>query len=199
MNIAAINCGSAKFPAIEDMLRATGANVTPLQLADCHPKELNAMDALVLSGGHYLFTDPGATPDIRDRFTFLPEIEAPLLGICLGMQAMAIALGGSVVRGPERRVREKIEWTTDHRLFDGLPSGTEFAEDHCEGVALPEPASSRILAQSEHYPVEAFAATDRPWFGVQFHPEVSGPQGLSLIRNFLALATTRHPGPTTAH
>ncbi len=112
----------------------------------------------------------------------------PLLGICLGHQAIFEALGGEI--GPAKRpmhgMASEIE-LLDSRLFDGLGERAAFARYHSlVGVLESLPDSLRVTAWSEEREIMAVEHRAHPTFGVQFHPEsVLSPAGYQLLRNFL--------------
>ncbi len=179
-----IDCESAKTPLIEQSVIVTGRQVTVAHWHSVKIITINQYRALIISGGPHLFTD--SKQALMDVFSFIPSLAIPTLGICLGGQAIALALGGDIYRGKERRYFDTMNIHQPHTLFQTLPSGTAFKEDHCEGI---HPSGNMtVLASSEHYPVEAFAAKDKPLLGVQFHPESSGASGQQLISNFLSWA-----------
>jgi GMP synthase-like glutamine amidotransferase len=91
------------------------------------------------------------------------EAEVPVLGVCFGSQALAVALGGSVERAP----KGEVGWL---RVRGGDPSVPEgpWAQYHYEVVSLP--ATALELARS---PVGPAAFRVGPHFGVQFHPEAT--------------------------
>ncbi len=117
--------------------------------------------------------------------------EVPILGICLGHQVIAEALGGRVVRGAEpvhgRTSRVRHDGT---ELFDGLPSPLTVCRYHslcAEEVALPEVL--RVTARSEDGTVMAIEHRSRPTFGVQFHPEsILTDGGFRILANFFRAA-----------
>lgn len=120
----------------------------------------------------------------------------PVLGICLGMQAIVSAFGGEVVRanvpvhGQSSMVRHN-----QHPLFDEIPNPFEAGRYHslvAEPTCVPDELS--IIAQSELSDssasiVMAVAHQRLPIAGLQFHPEsIMTPQGSRLLRNFLSWA-----------
>ncbi|MFN8581868.1 MAG: aminodeoxychorismate/anthranilate synthase component II [Gemmatimonadaceae bacterium] len=120
-----------------------------------------------------------------------PEI--PILGVCLGHQAIGEAYGGRVVRagrvmhGKTSRIRhDEVE------LFDGLPNPLRVMRYHSLIVERHSlPACLRVTAETEDAPdeIHAMRHVDHPVWGVQFHPEsVLTEGGLEIIRNFLRLA-----------
>jgi len=116
----------------------------------------------------------------------------PLLGVCLGMQSMAAAFGGAVVRAPTLVHGEASEVTNDGLgLYAGLPRRFDAARYHSLCVD-PEhlPAELRVTATSEaDGVVMGVRHVDLPMEGVQFHPEsVLTPEGPHLLANFLRLA-----------
>jgi anthranilate synthase/aminodeoxychorismate synthase-like glutamine amidotransferase len=116
----------------------------------------------------------------------------PLLGVCLGMQSMAVAFGGSVVRAPTLVHGEASEVTHDgDGLLAGLPPAFPAARYHSLSVdpaTLPD--SIRVTAMSEaDRVVMGIRHVSLPLEGVQFHPEsVLTPSGPLLLANFLRLA-----------
>ena len=119
----------------------------------------------------------------------------PILGVCLGHQAIGEAFGGRVVRA-DRLMHGKTTMVahTGHPLFLGIPSPMEVMRYHSL-VVSPEqlPAELEIVAWSSDRPrgqeIMALCHRTLPVYGVQFHPEsVATLQGKRLLINFLALA-----------
>jgi anthranilate synthase/aminodeoxychorismate synthase-like glutamine amidotransferase len=111
----------------------------------------------------------------------------PLLGVCLGHQAIASAFGGAVVRAPEPRHGKSSAVRHDGSpLFAGVPSPFEAGRYHSlvvDEAALPPELA--VTARTEDGVVMALAHRDRPVYGVQFHPEsVLTPLGERLLANF---------------
>jgi GMP synthase (glutamine-hydrolysing) len=137
---------------------------------------------LVLSGGPASVYADGAPP-LRPE---LLELGIPVLGICYGMQAMALGLGGQVEAADvaefgrtELRVREP------GRLLAGLPREQTCWMSHRDTVFEPPPGFS-ALASSPASPVAAFESVEHGLYGIQFHPEVvHTPHGTDVLRTFL--------------
>jgi anthranilate synthase component II len=115
----------------------------------------------------------------------------PLLGVCLGHQAIAAFHGGSVVRAPAPRHGKSSPVTHDgSALFGGMSSPFEAGRYHSlvvreEGL----PGELSVTAISDDGLVMALAHRAKPVFGVQFHPEsVLTPEGERLLANFLEAA-----------
>lgn len=116
----------------------------------------------------------------------------PLLGVCLGHQAIGAAFGGRVIRAPEP-MHGKISRIFHDRsgVFAGLPSPFSATRYHSlivERASLPP--ELRITASSEDGLVMGLEHIERPIHGVQFHPEsIASQHGHEILRNFLTLAS----------
>lgn len=115
----------------------------------------------------------------------------PLLGVCLGHQAIGQAFGGQIVRAP-KLMHGKLS-AVHHDgdgLFDGLPRGFEATRYHSlvvERESLPQ--SLEVHAETDDGVIMGLAHRDWPIFGVQFHPEsIASEQGHALLANFLRIA-----------
>jgi GMP synthase (glutamine-hydrolysing) len=139
--------------------------------------------ALVLSGGPASVYSPGA-PKLR---TELLELGIPVLGICYGMQAMVLELGGRV-EGAEAGEFGRTELNladAGGRLLAGLPSEQQCWMSHRDSVFEP-PQGFTALAASPGSPVAALEDTERGLYGIQFHPEVvHTPYGQQILDRFL--------------
>ena len=119
----------------------------------------------------------------------------PLLGVCLGHQAIGEAFGGRVVRA-ERLMHGKTTMVshTGHPLFEGIPAPFEVMRYHSLVVsAVGLPRDLEVSAWSDDRPtgeeIMALCHRSMPVFGVQFHPEsVATKDGKRLLGNFLRLA-----------
>lgn len=152
-------------------------------------------DAIVISPGPCTPAEAGiSVPLVRSLGP-----TTPILGVCLGHQAIAEAYGGRVVRA--KRVMHGKTSLIRHAgrdLFAGLPSPLEVMRYHslvAESQTLP--LELEVLAVAEDDPSEIHALRHRrfPVWGVQFHPEsVMTASGRTLLRNFLDLAAAFRSG-----
>jgi anthranilate synthase component II len=145
--------------------------------------------AIVVSPGPCAPSQAGVTVPLIQRW----GSSIPLLGVCLGHQAIGEAYGGRVVRAS--RVMHGKSSTVQHDgtgLFEGLPSPLPVMRYHSlivERASLP--AELEVVAVSTEDPTEIHALRHRshPVWGVQFHPEsILTTGGKTLLRNFLSLA-----------
>jgi para-aminobenzoate synthetase len=153
-----------------------------------------AVDNIVISPG------PGRPEHARDvgvSLDVLKRSELPVLGVCLGHQALAHITGGAVEHAPEVMHGRLSPIDHDGRgLFAGIPQGFAAVRYHSLVVgALP--AELRVTAWTPDEIVMGIEHRTRPMWGVQFHPEsISTEHGRTLLRNFRDL--TRAQGPPAA-
>ncbi len=148
-------------------------------------------DAVLISPG------PGRPEKAGRTIEMIAEAEAraiPLLGVCLGHQAIAIHHGGIVERAPAPR-HGKASRVLHHGagIFAGLSNPFEAGRYHSLVVREKGlPAELTVTARSEDGIVMALSHRSLPVFGVQFHPEsVLTPEGEKLLANFLQWRTSR--------
>ena len=137
---------------------------------------------LVLSGGPASVYSDDAPPLRPELF----ELGIPVLGICYGMQAMALGLGGHVEGAEVAEFgRTDLEVKEPGRLLAGLPGEQTCWMSHRDTVFEPPPGFT-ALASSPASPVAAFESVERGLYGIQFHPEVvHTPYGTQVLETFL--------------
>src|SRR3954449_1036152 len=137
---------------------------------------------LILSGGPASVYADGAPKLDRE----LLELGIPVLGICYGMQLIALDLGGKV-EGAEVGEFGRSDLTVREpgRLLAGLPAAQTCWMSHRDTVFAPPPGFT-ALASSTASPVAAFESRERAIYGIQFHPEVvHTPYGNHVLTTFL--------------
>jgi len=138
---------------------------------------------LILSGGPASVYEPGA-PAFP---TQLLDLGIPMLGICYGMQAMVLALGGRVesAESGEFGRTDLVLRDGGGKLLGGLPEEQSCWMSHRDAV-FEAPAGFDPLASSPNSPVAALEMPDRGLYGIQFHPEVvHTPYGTEILTRFL--------------
>jgi anthranilate synthase component 2/para-aminobenzoate synthetase component 2 len=162
--------------------------------ADVAEIERLAPAAIVLSPGPCTPTEAGCSLDVVRHFTG----RLPILGVCLGHQTIAAALGGRIVRGSEPMHGRATAIKHDGRsIFAGLPNPLTVGRYHSLVVdAGALPAQLAVTARSSDGTVMALAHREHPVVGVQFHPEsILTECGLEMLAAFLRLAGLPTPSP----
>ena len=152
---------------------------------------LDAIEALgpthiVISPGPGRPEDAGITAAVIERF----GPTRPVLGVCLGHQAIGMVYGGSVVRAPAPLHGKTSMIDHDARgVFTGLPAPFEAGRYHSLVVAADGlPAVLEVSARTADGIIMGLRHREYPVHGVQFHPEsVLTGEGRHLLRNFLSL------------
>ena len=152
-------------------------------------------DQLVLSPGPCSPAEAGICVDAIRHFTG----KLPLLGVCLGHQAIGAALGGQVVRAQVQMHGKASTLRHDGRgVFKGLPSPFSVIRYHSLAIeAATLPTCLEVTATSEDGEImgvrhRELAGTATPLEGVQFHPEsILSEHGHAMLRNFIEMSTAR--------
>jgi anthranilate synthase component II len=116
----------------------------------------------------------------------------PILGVCLGHQAIAMAFGGRVI-GARQLMHGKVSSVTadGKSVYRGIQSPFEAMRYHSLAVSREDlPSCLAITAEAEDGEIMGIRHTEHPTEGIQFHPEsIMTPVGKRLLRNFLVTAT----------
>jgi anthranilate synthase component 2 len=162
---------------------------TEVVKSDAEPAE-----ALVERRAAAVILSPGpGRPEQAGCFPRLLEIlpaQTPLLGVCLGHQALGVAAGGVVERAMPVHGKASLVYHEGRGILAGVPNPFEAGRYHSL-VVLREglPDELEITAWSEDGLVMAVQHRELSRFGVQFHPEsILTPDGPTIVRNFLKLA-----------
>lgn len=153
----------------------------PSQIADFGAK------GIILSGGPESTTLPDAPRAPQEVF----DSGLPVLGICYGMQTMAVQLGGATEAADQREFgHAEVDVVNADALFAGLSDHAGAPRlnvwmSHGDHVSRVPPGFT-VTATTDRIPVAAMANQARRWYGVQFHPEVTHTlQGQTLLRRFV--------------
>ena len=153
------------------------ANTTPVDQIDA--------DALILSGGAPRVA--WESPRLGNCIEYFDRFDGPILGECVGMQLMAIHYGGKA--GPSEIPEyglSRLKVVVEDDLFRGLPKEFMVWESHNDEVK--EVPDFAILAMSENCKIQAMKHVEKPFYGVQFHPEVNDTEyGSRILNNFISL------------
>jgi glutamine amidotransferase len=198
VSIALIDYGAGNLTSVRKALAAAGGEVfTPTE-----PGRLDDAQALVVPGvGNYAAT-AALGIEWREAISRAVERGVPLIGICLGMQWLfegsdeAAGMAGlGAIKGTCARLRlgrkvPHVGWNTldvrrPSRLLAGVSSGVYAYFTH----SYAAPVTDECVATTSYGTAFASVVERDNVFGVQFHPEKSGPGGIRMLSNFVALAT----------
>jgi len=146
----------------------------------------DGVDGIVLSGGA---PRVGVESNLGNCADYLNKADFPILGICAGHQFMARHFGGEA---KPSKIPEfgKIEFTLlakNNELFKGVPEKSTVWESHNDEVAVL-PKDFEILGESENCKAQAMKHKDKPFYGLQFHPEVEHTEyGEQIFKNFVKI------------
>lgn len=164
--------------------------VDPLVLRNNEEKILDlatdpAFKGFVISPGP---SHPKNTGLCKDFLSRVPD-DVPVLGVCLGHQLLGW-LGGMEIIRAERIMHGKTSLVhhKDQGLFKGLPNPLQACRYHSLLVRIEGDPPFDITAWTDEDEIMGLSYRDKPWMGVQFHPEsILTPDGAALLNNFLAM------------
>lgn len=169
---------------LSHLVKALGADVTVLRNDRFDLDDLRRFDKIILSPGPGIPSEAGLLTDVVRRYS----AEKPMLGVCLGHQAIGEVFGGKLVNLDQVFHGVATEGThTDDPLFAGVPQKFTMGRYHSwvvDSESLPD--CLEVIAKSEEGQIMALRHKEFNVRGIQFHPEsVLTPQGDVIIRNFL--------------
>jgi len=149
-----------------------------------------APDAIFLSPGPCTPKEAGITVDVIREF----HKSTPIMGVCLGHQAIGYAFGGNVVRAGRLMHGKTSPIINDGKtIFKGLPN--PFIAGRYHSLLIEEaslPSCLMISARTEEGEIMGVRHQEYAVEGIQFHPEsILTPQGKRILRNFLELITEK--------
>lgn len=141
---------------------------------------------IILSGGK---GNPFEPLNLTTNFVALMNFDAPVLGFCLGHEIIAAAYRGRIKKLPEYRAKKEavIINQPDDPIFEGLGKTEPMLTKRHSFHVSELPESFISLASSETTPNEIIRHKSKPIYGFQSHPEVSGEDGMLMVRNFLKI------------
>lgn len=163
-----------------------GAEVEVVRNDQATVEELLARrhDRLVISPGPRTPGEAGISIEAARRF---PEQGIPMLGVCLGHQALVEAFGGTVLQGDPSHGKEAVIDHDGRTIFAGLPEPLTVGRYHSLIASAELPPCFELSASFDGI-VMAVRHLELPAEGVQFHPEsVLTPDGKDMLANFLEL------------
>jgi anthranilate synthase component 2 len=195
MNLLVIDNYDSFTYNLVHFLGELGAELTVYRNDKITLDEIAAMapEGIVLSPGPCTPNEAGICLALIERF----KAETPILGVCLGHQAIGQAMGGDVIRAPELMHGKTSRINhTGKGLFRGLNSGFEATRYHSLTVK-PEtlPSVLEVTATTDDGLIMGLQHRSLPVHGVQFHPEsIASENGHALLQNFLNITRDFHLG-----
>ena len=169
------------------LLRELGAEVAVKQNDKFALEDLEEYDKIVLSPGPGVPSEAGLLLDVIRRYA----ATKPMLGVCLGHQAIAEAFGGKIENLSDvfHGVETPINVNTNTSLFNGLPAQFSVGRYHSWVISKDSfPSELEVIAETADGLIMALQHKEYDLYGIQFHPEsVLTPMGKAIVGNWLAI------------
>jgi GMP synthase (glutamine-hydrolysing) A subunit len=185
------------FEKLVDRVKEAGGNVALADFETLPTRDPdivnNSYSGVVLSGTEALYTRTADRARFAGLIQFLPKIMIPILGVCGGHQALALAYGGNVTKASSLVQGFRTVTLEDKdTLLAGLPAKIKVMQSHRERVKQL-PSHFVRIATSAETENEGMRHEARPLYGVQFHPEKwneENPAGKRILENFVQKIAT---------
>ena len=187
MKIAIIDNYDSFTYNLAHLVKALGAEVTVLRNDQFNIEALEAYDKIILSPGPGIPSEAGLLLDVIKTYAS----RKPMLGVCLGHQAIGEAFGARLENLSEvfHGVATPAHIVADDPIFCGLPKTFTVGRYHSWVVATDQlPDCLTVTAVSDEGQIMALRHKEYDIHGIQFHPEsVLTPEGSIIIKNFIDL------------
>ncbi len=144
------------------------------------------ISGIILSGGK---GNPYEPLNLTTNFIVLKNFDVPVLGFCLGHEILAAFYRGRIKRLPEAHLKKELITITKpgDPIFKGLKKKEIILQKKHNFYVSALPDSFISLAESDTCKTEIIRHKDKPLYGFQGHPEVSGEDGIRMVVNFLKI------------
>jgi len=172
---------------VYQLIGSVESDVCVVRNDECTVEQIHRMDpeAIIISPGPGRPSQAGICMDVIRNFA----VKKPILGICLGHQAICETFGATVSYAKKlmHGKKKQIILSAPSPLFAGLPDTFPAARYHSLAAAEDTmPDCLKVTARCEDGEIMAVEHTDFPIYGLQFHPEsVMTPDGKKIIENFI--------------
>ncbi|KAF1333710.1 Gmp synthase, partial [Globisporangium splendens] len=157
-------------------------------LVDVEELQKHKLTGVILSGGPNSVFDEGAPHVKPGVWKLIEELKLPVLGICYGLQELAFTNNGTVAPCEHREYGKAIVTKNGNPtagLFDGLPDEFQVWMSHGDKL-ITCPTGFVDIATTENSQHAAIVNTEKKFYGIQFHPEVThSPLGKNILKNFV--------------
>lgn len=179
--ILILDTGSFSAQQIADIVdNESDYRVVPL--LDLKADDLKNVEGVIISNGSLLITGQDVS-QFLNPIELLVKADLPILGISLGHQLLGLHFGSEASIIKPSSGFEIVEAFEDSPLFQRLPNEIEMMKNHRETISIAP--GFKLVAASDVCVNEAMQHESKPYYGVQFLPEVSGTHGAILIENFV--------------
>jgi GMP synthase (glutamine-hydrolysing) len=126
------------------------------------------------------------TDNYQDKIKLIFDLDIPILGIGFGHHLLGLCFDSLTAYQPYTNELTEIGIIEDTPIFDKLPQDVELMEDHAGTISIPP--NFKLLASSDRSINEAMKHNTKPFYGIQFIPELSGNYGATVIENFVNIS-----------
>ncbi|XOV68101.1 MAG: gamma-glutamyl-gamma-aminobutyrate hydrolase family protein [Fluviicola sp.] len=179
--ILVLNAGSPQAQYIANIVD-NEMDVRIIPLLDATPKDFEEIKGIIVSHGSLSITAMDTTPYLS-VLKWAVESKLPILGISLGHQLLGMYFGAQASMMKHDSGWKVVEAFEESMLFERLPTEVEMMKSHYETISVPQ--GFKLIAASDACVNEAMQHESKPYFGVQFQPEISGNHGAIVIENFV--------------
>lgn len=185
--ILILNAGSPQTKYIADIVdNEMDAKIVPL--LDVSLMDFEGCKGVIISHGSLSITSMDTTTFIN-KVQIAVDSGLPILGISLGHQLLGMYFGAQASMMKHDSGWKTVEAFEESMLFERLPQEVEMMKNHYETISVP--VNFKLVAASDACVNEAMEHDTKPYFGVQFQPEISGNHGAILIENFVLYCLRR--------
>lgn len=187
-----VNNDSDTWDELQDVVRAAGHKITSVNHDQIHTVHAEYYDLAILSGGWWYTNQVDLLNEYADELQFIMVAPIPILGICIGMQLMHVALNQAVPLMDDPQSGDRlINVNEAGRELTGFSEKMIVHKNHTRAIYEIDP-HFEILATSENNFTEMMRHRSKPLLGVQFHPEVGDEKECADIINKLINALMSH-------
>lgn len=170
MNVLLVDNSSDTFAELQEVVMQAGHSVTSISYREIPLYPADAYQLVILSGGWWYDDEVELLTQYAEELELIRTCPVPLLGICIGMQLMHVALDRAVPLLDVPQSGRKDITATERGIRAGLPPRMQVHKNHTRGIIEADPLFEVLASSPGH--IEIMQHRERPMLGVQFHPEV---------------------------